>query len=67
MIAQTKTKLRLWQVSLAILAISLGLVFLTIFTSEAFAFIAFVVIESVLLVTLAALYLADLLRWWRKR
>ena len=67
MIAQSKTKIRLWQLLLAILAGSFGLVFLSIFMSEGFAFIAFVVIESVLLVTLAALYLPDWLRWWRKR
>jgi hypothetical protein len=64
MITQTKTKIRLWQLLLAILAVSFGLVF---FTSERFTFISVVVIEAVLLVTLATVYVAVLLRWWRKR
>jgi hypothetical protein len=64
MITQTKTKIRLWQLLLAILAVSFGLVF---FTIERFTFISVVVIEAVLLVTLATVYVAVLLRWWRKR
>jgi hypothetical protein len=67
MIAQAKTKIRLWQLLLAILAVSFGLAFLSIFISDVFALIGVIVIPSVGLVTLAALYLADLLRWWRKR
>lgn len=64
MIAQSKTKIRLWQLLLAILAVSFGLVF---FTSETFAVTAVVVIEAVLLLIVAALFFRDFLRWWRKR
>jgi len=64
MIAQSKTKVRLWQLLLAILAISFGLVF---FTSETFSVTTVVVIEALLLLTLAALFLPDLFRWWGKR
>ena len=64
MIAQSKTKIRLWQLLLAILAVSFGLVF---FTSETFPVTAVVVIEAVLLLILAALFFQDFLRWWRKR
>jgi uncharacterized membrane protein HdeD (DUF308 family) len=64
MIAQSKPKITLWQLLLAILAVSFGLVF---FTNEAFAVAVVVVIEAVLLLTLAALYFPHCLRWWRKR
>jgi hypothetical protein len=64
MIAQTKTKIRLWQLLLAILSVSFGLVF---FTSERFAVTTVVAIEAFLLLTLAALFFPDVLRWWRSR
>ena len=64
MTASSKTKIRLWQLLLAILALSFGLVF---FTSERFSILAVLVIEAVLLVALARLYWGDFLRWWRRR
>ena len=64
MIDQPKTKIRLWQLLLAIFAVSFGLVF---FTSETFGDTALVVIEVVSFLILAALFFPDFLRWWRKR
>jgi hypothetical protein len=64
MTASSKTKIRVWQLLLAIFALCFGLVF---FTSERFTIAAVAVIEVVLLVTLAGLYLGNFLRWWRRR
>jgi hypothetical protein len=64
MTASPKTRIRLWQLLVAILALSFGLVF---FVSERFSILAVVVIEAVLLVALAVLYRGDFLRWWRRR
>jgi hypothetical protein len=64
MTASSKTKIRLWQLLLAILMLSFGLVY---FTSERFSILAVIVIEAALLVTLVGLYLGDFLRWWRRQ
>ncbi len=64
MTASSKTKIRVWQLLLAIFALCFGLVF---FTSERFTIAAVLVIEAVLLIALGGLYLGDFLRWLRRR
>lgn len=60
MFGQSKTKVKLWQLLLAIIVLSFALAW---FPSERFALTAVVVIEVMLLLGLAILYRDALVRW----